>query len=165
MIIGFSYKKRSIYSWLISWATASRWSHTFLLVKKLENDWLIIESTYHGGVRYDLLSKYIKTNKFDLEFIEIDASCNIEPIKPYLWTDYGKLQILSQAWSRFWKLGYTPIKNNTVCSEIVLRCLQGTERSKDFSDLDPDYVSPEDIYRRLKTLAYSSDCTKDIVNT
>ena len=157
MVIGFCYKKRSIFSWLIAWTTASKWSHTFLVLRSIGNDWIFIEANFVDGVKYDLLSKYTKSWKYNVELLDLmGTGASIEHISPYFWTGHGFGQILSDAWARLWNIGYSSIKNNTVCSELVVRWARGSKRADKFIGLDLDYASPEDIYRLLKKLPHVS---------
>jgi hypothetical protein len=110
----------------------------------------IFEATVFSGVKYDTLNKYTDSGHYNIEIWDLnDDSVDLSSVKPYLWSPYGVYQILCNGLARALKLGYSMYNGNAVCSELVVRWGQGSRNREIFLKLDPDYASPEDVYRLL----------------
>ena len=131
------------FSRLIRWFTKSQWSHCLLILDDmLWNDALIFEASA-WGVRISLWSKYRDQPH---ETYSINKPCSSKCLYKFLGKRYGYLQILGDAAAKIFRLKYNPFTNDYVCSEIVLRCLKDNH-FKEFEHLDPNLVTPEDLYR------------------
>lgn len=150
MFIGFSFNKNNLFSKLIAWFTKSQWSHCFIVYEKIKDDYLIIEASFHGGVKFNLLSKY-QTKDFNLQLIpitELDIAC----LLPLIGNNYGSLQILGNLIARVFKLKCNPFKKDQVCSELVYIALINNGFSELMKGLKPNLVTPQDLYIKLNNI-------------
>ena len=149
MKIAFTYKEGNLFSKGVSAATDSKWSHCFLIVKELGDDYIIMESNFIGGVKIGLLSKYIDNPKVRYEIFEVDTehTC-LDCITPYLGTNYGYLQILGYLFFiKLLRRKINPCVDGLWCSELVLLGLLDTELHDLFSGFNRNRVTPKDIYK------------------
>lgn len=150
MTIGFSSNKKNLFSKLIKWFTKSKWSHCFIVFEKIEEDFIIIEASFHGGVKFNLLSRYQNPNHYDLELIpcrDLDIGC----LLPYIGGNYGTFQILGNCISRLLGLKKNIITDDLVCSELVYIALVNNGYDQLLQNFEPNLVAPEDIYECLKS--------------
>jgi len=147
MYIGFSYKKNNLFSSIIAKTTKSNYSHCFIILKPIGTDYLIIESSFVGGVKFNLLSSYKDTNKYDLAIYRLPIEDdNVDILLPYIGKNYGYTQILGFLLAKLLKLKENPFTKNIICSEIVLLALLNSNLSVLFEQLDLNYTSPQDIF-------------------
>jgi len=148
MMIGFSFNKKNILSKLIAWYTESKWSHCFIVYSKIEDDYLILEASYSGGVKFNLLSKYTDVSH-DVELISV-TDTPLTNILPLMGHNYGSLQILGHFLSKILGLKVNPLTKDLVCSEFVLLLLRDSTIKNRFDHLDLQLVTPQEIYEVLK---------------
>lgn len=146
--IGFSFNKRNLFSRIVANFTSSKWSHVFLVISKIEDDYLILEASASGGVKFNLLSKYTDSKHHNLQLFEINVdSPKLNSLKNKIGHKYGFAQAIGNAIARVFRLKSNPFTDDEVCSELVLLWLKNTELASYFEHLDPQIASPEDIYR------------------
>ena len=157
MKIVFMRKKRSCFSWLIRALTVSQWSHVALLYDECPSDCILIEADSRNGVHRNLLSNYTDHPDYEIEIWNLKSTSNsIAHIKKYLFRPYGHWQILANLCARLLKSTRLMNRRNVVCSELVTRWLKGCEYAHEYEHMDPDYASPEDVYRAIKDKPYAS---------
>lgn len=152
MYIGFSTNKLNFFSKAIQWWTKSRWSHCFLVLQPIgDNDYLIAEAAFHGGVKFNLLSRY-KTSHHDVELLPVPQHC-IECLLPYIGSNYGTKQILGFVISDLFKLKRNVFTDDLVCSEFVYLWLINSQLANYFTGLDQNRITPQDIYQILHNIS------------
>lgn len=153
MYIGFTYNQKNPISKLIAWITKSKWSHCFVVVGPIGNtDYLIAESSMTGGIKFNLLSKYDKL-KYNLELIDLGDKCHqsdLEAILPLIGHMYGYIQAIGYLVAKILNLKTNPFHDDVVCSELVYQFLLHTSLKPLIENLDPNSVTPEQLYERLK---------------
>lgn len=148
MKIAFVTSADNLLSKLIKWFTKSQWTHVMLILDDtVDGDSIIIEASALHGICLNLLSKYAN-RKLEI-YKDIQDIWDINAIKSYIGQNYGYLQLLGIGLVKIFKLKHNPFGKSEVCSELVLHWLLTTPYSSEFKDLDPNIVSPEDIYRIL----------------
>ncbi len=156
MKIAFTYKKQNLFSKIVSRLTKSKWSHTFLVLDRgsiNSDDYLIIESAFFGGVKFNLLSKYTKNPKVIIEIIDVpELDDNIDEISQYIGESYGYLQSLGFLWMKLFNKIRNPRSSGLWCSELVWLKLMSSSLKNVFVTHLRDSVTPEDIYKELKKL-------------
>jgi hypothetical protein len=155
MIIGFSTTNR-IFSRLIKWATRSRASHAFVMVK-VAGEPIIIHAT-HNGVNCDHYKVFKKSKKivvqYKLEVPEENKLAATATALKLLDRPYDFLSIVGFGWVLFNKaLGRqtkNPFRNRTAyqCSEFALEILRAAG-VKGLDQFDRELVSPEDLMNFL----------------
>lgn len=108
---------------------------------------LIIESSLHGGVKFNLLSKYWDNPKFDCELVPV-SSYPIDSLLPFIGDSYGVLQILTNGISRILGLKQNFYTKDTVCSELVWLWMK--DSGYKVEHLDQNKVSPQDLHEVLR---------------
>lgn len=147
MRIAFTYTKGNLFSKLVTSSTDSEWSHCFVIVDKIGEDYLIMESSFFGGVKFDLLSKYINKN-VRCEIYEFDDGHDcLDALVPFIGKNYGYFQSLGYLVMKLFKLEKNPFTSGLWCSEYVLMCLLHGNLSDKFSHLSPNSTTPEDLYK------------------
>lgn len=153
IFIGFNKRHSSLFSKLIRFFSKSGWSHVFFVLDtKFDKDYLTAEACFHGGVKFDLFSKYTKDSNVECEVYEL---LNVKPedikaaLKPFIGVHYGIGQIVGFLIAKLFRLKRNPITKGVVCSEFVLIGLREAFYN-DFKHLDADTVKPEDIYLLVK---------------
>ncbi len=153
MQIAFSINKKNLFSKFIAWMTDSKWSHCFIVVCPIGlNDSLIAESSMLGGVKFNLLSKY-QDGTHDIELFDISNDCSpsdLDSILPLIGHMYGYTQAIGYLIAKVLHLKTNPFTDNVVCSELVYLFLFNTKLKALIKDLDPNEVTPEQLYERLK---------------
>lgn len=146
MRIGFSRKEGSILSSIIQKATASRWSHCFLV----DEDGVIMEASAIGGVKYGNIKNLYNTRGVQYELWDlVGTSSDLAVIDKYAGKQYGYIQILANFFARIFRSTWLFYTKSLVCSELVTLWLQQSRYARNFKDMKPNYVSPEDVYRKV----------------
>lgn len=147
MYVGFSTNEYNIISRFIRWSTNSNWSHCFIVYDvEIEGNAIIIESSFIGGVKFSLLSHYMKPT-IKLELVEVKDH-PIGVLLPFIGENYGVLQIITNGFCRLFGIKKNPLTKDTVCSELVYIWLK--DAGYNVEGMEPNLVSPEEIYRMLK---------------
>lgn len=153
MQIAFTIKKKNLFSKFIAWFTESKWSHCFIVICPIGlTDHLIAESSMVGGVKFNLLSKYQDDNH-EMELIDISndcSPCDLDSILPLIGHMYGYTQAIGYMIAKLLRLKTNPFTDSVVCSELVYLFLIDTKLKNVLNDLNPDEVTPEQLYERLK---------------
>lgn len=153
MYIGFSINKTNIFSKFIAWVTKSKWSHCFIVISPIgNNDSLIAEASMSGGIKFNLLSKY-QNDSHETELIDISYACDqtdLDSILPLIGDIYGYGQAIGYLIAKLLHLKTNPFTDDEVCSELVYLFLIETDLKDLIKDLNPNDVTPEQIYERLK---------------
>lgn len=153
MYIGFSYNKKNSISKLVAWITKSQWSHCFIVVGPVGLwDYLIAESSMTGGIKFNLLSKY-DNDKYNLDLIDLGEKCDqsdLEAVLPLIGHMYGYIQAFGYMIAKLFNLKTNPFQDQVVCSELVYLFLKNSKLSDLVKDLDPNKVTPQDLYTKLK---------------
>lgn len=149
MFVGFTFNKTNIFSRIIAWWTKSKWSHCFIGLYPIgTNDYLIMEAAFHGGVKFNLLSKYKKDN-INLHIVPV-SSYSINDLLPYIGANYGWKQIIGFVIAKCMGWNTNPISEDLVCSELVyLWLINHPEFKEQFSEYTPNEITPQDIYKEL----------------
>ncbi len=127
-----------------------------MVVSDLYSDSVIAEASFYGGVKLNLLSKY--SDHVDIYNMEIIDLGDIETLESNdilisrIGDKYGYAQIFGEILAKIFRLEKNPITKDEVCSEYVALVLQKSKLSKEFEDIDVNKVSPEDLYRKIKSL-------------
>lgn len=155
MKIAFTFNKKNIFSKIIAYFTKSQWSHCFMLISALYDSTVIAEASFHGGVKLNLLSQYQDSNIYNMEIIDVgdietDESKRILISK--IGDAYGYAQILGDLIAKIFRLKKNPFTSDEVCSEYVWLILKSSTIKDKFIDMDPNTVSPEDLYKKLKSI-------------
>lgn len=161
MYIGFSTNKLNFFSKAIQWWTKSRWSHTFLVLQPIGDDFLIAEAAFHGGVKFNLLSRY-KASHYDVELLAV-PSYPIDCLLPYIGTNYGVKQIIGFLISDTLKLHQNVFTDDLVCSEFVYLWLINSPLNSNFEQFDQNRVTPQNLYEILSKLCMTFS-VNDIFN-
>lgn len=144
MKIAFT-SSNSIVAKAIKWFTNSKWSHAMLILDDtIDGDSIVVEASPKHGIQLSLLSK---SSNHPIEvFQDVQDIWDINPIKASIGHNYGYLQILGFVLARAFSLKHNPFGKNEVCSELVLEWLLHTPYINEFKHLDPNLVSPQDLY-------------------
>jgi hypothetical protein len=164
--IGFS-SSPSWISRVIKWFTKSRWSHCFVVWRVIgpaDDDVLLIEAG-EFQVQIVTLGKYMRGN-YEFEILDVSSLINSEKKKEAdkklvskVETLYGWLQligfgivILLRKWFG-WKSKKNIWGRGKICSEVVAEYLIdcGADQKSLCGDKDINLISPEDIYKFLKS--------------
>lgn len=154
--IGFSSGK-GFFSNAIRFFSKSHWSHSFLITHPENTIPSVLEAS-------QLVQKvpYSRYGGVDHEIYEIDSP-NISNTLDYIYVtyagaQYGYLQILWFMWRwlnsligrKLTESNWFP--NEIICSELVIDYLNalGEPYKSLFEELDPNVVSPQDIYEIVK---------------
>lgn len=115
-----------------------------VLDQTLDGDHLVLEAVM-SGVRVNFLSNF--TPK-ELEiYTTIPDDWNINSVKQYIGTKYGKLQIVGYTIAKIFGLKHNPIGQGIICSELVLLYLITSPLSNEFKKLQLNKTSPQDLYQ------------------
>ena len=145
MKIAFVASTDNLLSKLIKWFTKSQWTHVMLILDDtVDGDSVIVEASALHGLALNLLSKYAR-RKLEI-FQDKQDIWDINSIKVYIGNNYGYLQLLGIGLAKIFKLNKNPFSSNKICSELVLEWLLQTNYVNEFQYLDPNLVSPEDLY-------------------
>jgi hypothetical protein len=164
--IGFS-SSPSWISRVIKWFTKSKWSHCFVVWRVIgptDDDVLLIEAG-EFQVQIVTLGKYMRGN-YEFEILNVSPLINSEKKKEAdkklvskVETLYGWLQligfgivILLRKWFG-WKSKKNIWGRGKICSEVVAEYLIdcGIDYKSLCGDKDINLISPEDIYKFLKS--------------
>jgi hypothetical protein len=164
--IGFSlYKKGGFFGLLaraIRFFTHGKWSHTFVVIGKLEGtDEYLVSEADEFGVNINLFSKYLDEATYNFELYEpktfpANIDVGIQECLKLEGTIYGYFQLIGFiiVWLVKQVTGKkikNPIGGGIVCSEEVLRyCLKLNIAEAKFKALDEDSTSPKDLYVIIK---------------
>lgn len=142
----------SFFSKAIKWFTKSKWTHAMLVLDDtLDGDAIIVEASGRHGVILNLMSKF-QHRPMEI-FKDKQDIWDINSIKPYLGDSYGYLQIFGIALVKIFKLKKNPFDSGEVCSELVLNWLLASPYKSQFSGLNKNLASPEDLYQIIKQSA------------
>lgn len=152
MQVVFTYNKKNVFSRMIAWVTGAPWSHCFMIVSEIENHCIIAEASFHGGVKFNLLSRYQDANTYNMETydlgdIKTDSSTNM--IMSKIGDNYGYAEIVGNLVARVFRMKKNPFTDDEVCSEYVLLVLRESKLGSEFMDLDPNKVSPGELRDRI----------------
>jgi len=136
---------KSLFDKLVLYFTKSKFSHAALIIDDtIDGDAIVVEATARHGIGFNLLSHF---SHREVEIYEdVNGIRDINALKPYIGHNYGYLQLLGIALVKIFKLKKNPFPDNEVCSELVLDWLLASQYSDEFKHLDPDTVSPGDLY-------------------
>lgn len=139
-------KKMNPISWLICKITKSKWSHCFIISDyKINNDNIILEANMYGGIKLNLLSKYLYDHEIEIYSVN-GTNYNIEPMLKYIGELYGYFAIFGDLVAKVLHLKKNPVTLDMVCSELLLRFLLQGSLANEFKDLEPNTANPQDIY-------------------
>jgi len=150
MKLGFTFNKDNILSSIIKKFTKGKWSHVFLIIGKIDNKEIILESTVFGGVRIDLLEKY-QRGHHEIEIFEClyEEDSALETLEPYLGKPYGIFQIVGFVLAKLLKLKKNPFTDGLVCSELVgiwLKSSKHADLKEAFIEFGNNEITPKHIY-------------------
>lgn len=132
---------------MVQYFTKSHWSHCFLVLERVGTDYLIIESSIHGGVKFNVLSYYTKNSTVDYEIYDVPGTgFEMYSVMDIYGENYGYLQAGGYLLAKLFKLKKNPFTAGIWCSELVLHWLLDSPLKSSFIHLQPNKVTPEDIY-------------------
>lgn len=152
MKIVFTYNKKNIFSRMIAWVTNAPWSHCFMIAAEIDLHSIIAEASFHGGVKFNLLSKYEDPDTYNMETYDLgdittESSTNMLMSK--IGDNYGYAEIIGNLIARTFRMQKNPFTDDEVCSEYVLLVLRESKIGSQFMDLDPNKVSPGELRDRI----------------
>jgi hypothetical protein len=151
MKIAFTKRNGNIFSRMVQHFTESNWSHCFLVLERVGNDHLILESSVVGGVKFNVLSYYTKNDTVEYEIYDVPGTAfETYSVMDMYGDSYGYLQAGGYLIAKLLKLKKNPFTQGIWCSELVLHWLLDSPLKASFIHLPHNKVTPEDIYQIVK---------------
>lgn len=130
---------------LIRYFTKSKWSHVMLVLDHtLDGDHLVLEAKRTTGVHLNFLSNF---EPKELEIYDtVVEDWDINSVKQYIGTRYGTMQAIGYGIAKIFGLKNNPVGQGIICSELVLMYLINSRYASEFTHLQLNKTSPQDLY-------------------
>lgn len=144
MKIVFQNGGNSLIDKLIKWVNKTQWTHACLVLNEtLDGKALIVQSATHGGVSFNVINGIDTTSEaFQINNPTDDISC----LFPFIGDQYGYIDALGFGIAKVFKLKKNPLTNGMICIKLVVYWLQNSPMKNEFSTLDVNTASFDDVY-------------------